>query len=217
MHVGPCEACGSEFERYWYPAMPNRPRFCSVPCAQLVRNREIGQRRKGTGTYPPQNGNGYRRVWCPDREVYVYEHRLVMERHLGRRLTTAEIVHHVNHDKMDNRLDNLVLLPNRAAHVQEHVAEGTWGSTAPRPSKQKPKVPCAWCGGLFKPKRKDGRDTRTCSFSCGQRLRYADAWHPCAVCGTGTKNECCSRSCANSLRWQKGERHQRGSDGRWAS
>lgn len=46
---------------------------------------------------------------------YVLEHRVIMENHLGRVLNTNEVVHHVNEDKKDNRLENLQLM-----HVGEH-------------------------------------------------------------------------------------------------
>ena len=37
-------------------------------------------------------------------------HRAMMEEHMGRKLDRQEVVHHINGDKQDNRLDNLQLM-----------------------------------------------------------------------------------------------------------
>lgn len=54
-----------------------------------------------------------------DRHGYVREHRLVMEQHIGRYLSSDEVVHHIDDDSQNNVLDNLKLYPSNAAHLAE--------------------------------------------------------------------------------------------------
>ncbi len=45
-----------------------------------------------------------------------YEHKIIMEKHLGRKLTSLEQIHHRNKNKSDNRLKNLILCKNAKEH-----------------------------------------------------------------------------------------------------
>lgn len=74
------------------------------------------------------NSSGYIAVYAPEHpranlRGYVHEHRLVMEQFLGRPLTRTEYVHHINEDRTDNRIENLVVL-SRGEHSRVHDKAG---------------------------------------------------------------------------------------------
>lgn len=53
---------------------------------------------------------------------YVMLHTVVMEQHIGRYLEKDEVVHHINHDRTDNRIENLKLM-NKKEHASMHMVE----------------------------------------------------------------------------------------------
>ena len=70
---------------------------------------------------------GYIHIYNPkhplaNKQGYVFEHRLVMEKYLGRYLKPEEVIHHINGIKNDNHLFNLWLFKNLSEHAKFHRA-----------------------------------------------------------------------------------------------
>lgn len=53
--------------------------------------------------------------------AYAYEHDIVMESAIGRRLEPNEVVHHINEIKTDNRVKNLKI-KTASQHITDHNA-----------------------------------------------------------------------------------------------
>lgn len=75
--------------------------------------------------------DGYVQIYSPDHPSvadypYVLEHRLIMEKHLGRYLSPEEVVHHKDKNPSNNDIDNLELFANHSEHISKAHKEVYW-------------------------------------------------------------------------------------------
>ncbi len=116
-----CSSCGKAI----WQQTKDFHRVCPE-CAYVVRKTARGENHPNWNGGQYCHGDGYIVVQVPmdspycvmaDSRGYCLEHRLVVAKHIGRCLLDTEVVHHVNGDKVDNRIENLELLPNDASHL----------------------------------------------------------------------------------------------------
>lgn len=120
--VGLCVICGKQVSRWESPARQraetDKRIFCGRTCAGVGR---MGKNHPAWKGGECTTANGYVWSYAPNHphttaKGYVYKHRLVMEKKLGRFLDPVEVVHHRDDDPSNNKLRNLKLYPNNAAH-----------------------------------------------------------------------------------------------------
>ena len=114
-----CNICGKTFKTHPSRLKNNssNPRkYCSKPC--LYKSRLNNKYNWKGGVIITKNG--YRKVYQPNHphahRNKVFEHRLVMEQHIGRILNSKERVHHIDRNKLNNNISNLILCSNESEH-----------------------------------------------------------------------------------------------------
>ena len=74
------------------------------------RTKSCGCLRKKTNNgYGKIDKNGYRSVYVKEHKKYILEHRYIYEKHYGVNLESNQNIHHINGDRLDNRIENLEL------------------------------------------------------------------------------------------------------------
>jgi len=115
-----CSTCNCEFEKWpcLFRKTINLKHYCNPICGNLsMRSGKTSYGFKKTTGSPL---NPYRR--CMKEGKYVYEHRWLMEQHIGRKLLKNEHVHHINGNTTDNRIENLEILSN-SDHAKIHFGK----------------------------------------------------------------------------------------------
>lgn len=116
-----CIACGKYFNRFSNgipfinPYTFNQQKFCNQSCFHKFNRGKNSPLYKGNVSL---NVYGYLRDTRTGKGI----HRVVMEKHIGRKLKTSEAVHHINGIRNDNRIENLELT-TRSAHASFHNRE----------------------------------------------------------------------------------------------
>lgn len=121
LHTNICIVCDIEFL-----SVRGDRNYCSRKCISTGEHngRWLGGIQK--------HSSGYIMVYSPNHPFksinnMVLEHRLVMEKHIGRYLTPKEQIHHKNGIKNDNRIGNLILCKDNSEHMKYHSKKGVKG------------------------------------------------------------------------------------------
>lgn len=123
--IASCAVCGNPFERYVSPSAIASGKYTNEYCGRRCKGLALSGDK-----HPMWKGgrcivNGYVWIYQPDHphakhQGYVLEHRLVMEKKLGRLLDPEEVVHHEDDNTQNNDPGNLFLYPTNADHMREH-------------------------------------------------------------------------------------------------
>ena len=147
-----CKNCGKEktFQESQLKHYPNRGRFCSKECMYEYK-------RKNPTFVRSKTSHGYFTMRIGNKKVY--EHRYKVEQELGRELYENETVHHINGNKQDNRIENLIVMMN-SDHHKLHA------ETNPQNQKTGICKKCEYCGKEFYVIKCREKIARYCKHSC---------------------------------------------------
>ncbi len=127
-----CANCGKTVEVLPYVARDMANSFCDKNCCNEWQRRtapNLGAKSPNFIDGPRFNQDGYVQIYQadgPKNHRRRFEHVLIAEAALGRKLKRGEVVHHINMDKADNRNCNLLICSNSYHHWLHHQMGLAW-------------------------------------------------------------------------------------------
>ena len=99
---------------------------CSTKCARILMGKSRRAENHPCYVERQKTKHGYIKVHIKNHPLaddrgLIFEHRLIIEKHLGRYLKEEEVIHHINGIKDDNRIENLRLFKNNYQHMKFHT------------------------------------------------------------------------------------------------
>ncbi len=120
-----CVKCGVKI----YPEQKSKNDYCK-PCSVVKGDKHYRKEGMFTGV---NGGNyktgkslsyGYVRILSPNHPNrnkttgYILEHRLVVEKYMGRLLKRTENVHHIDGNRLNNNINNLMVFRSMSSHLK---------------------------------------------------------------------------------------------------
>jgi hypothetical protein len=119
LEVFKCDCCSKDL--ICNKNIRQKKHFCSQECKSKMNSGPLNHNWKGF--IKKRKSSGHNLQYAPEhpkaKNNFVYEHRLIVEKHLGRILEDNEFVHHINGIKDDNRFSNLVVC-SASEHTKAH-------------------------------------------------------------------------------------------------
>ncbi len=158
-------------------------KLCECGCGQSVNNRfKPGHNLKNqTGKNNPMWKGGYKisggrkHILTPnhpnaDIHGYVRQSRLVMEKHLERYLKDNEVVHHINGNKRDDRIENLKLMDRGDHTILHHKNKTVSKKTREKISKARKGIYCGEKHPFYNKKHSDKTKQKISESLTGRKL-----------------------------------------------
>lgn len=91
-----------------------------------------------------------------NKSGYVLEHRIIMENELGYIIPPGYVVHHINENKKDNRIENLQLMTTKEHNTLHGLSQG----------KKYVTLKCPSCGAIFEREKRNSHLQKGSRYTC---------------------------------------------------
>ncbi len=115
--VKECAICGTLFSS---ERCKNR-QFCSKKCSGKHNSSgRFGELNSNWGGGIISDGHGYILEYIPETHTHRKQHHLVWEREMDDLIRWGEVIHHIDFDKTNNQINNLMKFSSQKEHMLFH-------------------------------------------------------------------------------------------------